>query len=373
MNIWYRLDKFVPSNGEVCYIRVTDFYSEPFLAIYSTSLQGFTSQATNIFFANAYVARWKYSSGSIPAIPLSQRMAESYAKINSIDVTSSVWITDYLPIFATIFDPGYTDSLGTGYYFTKYFNFYECNFLIILKGYFRGTASKTYSDYADSSGCRILNYYSNVAYNSVVPGTDIRSGSNVVIISSFSSFKYFNSPSGFDLFEHSSNWFLPSLYAPLFSTNSGWNNSADCTVLNTFIRNSWSYLQQNSNLLYQHIKGPSALFLNYISTGSFTSVTIKNCSFTSIQLMDAFYSSSTFSQVVIDLSLNLLPTAEIDRLMHDIYVKMSITKAGLGIKKSLTVSLNGNVGYLTGGTSNADYVNLVALFVGTGFSVTINI
>lgn len=51
----------LPSDAQVVYIRILDYYGEPFLATYNASNQEFTTNETGVVVPVYYVVRWKDS------------------------------------------------------------------------------------------------------------------------------------------------------------------------------------------------------------------------------------------------------------------------------------------------------------------------
>jgi len=60
MTKWYSFPTNIPTNGQTVWIRVTDYYSTPFQAVYNSTSQQFTSVVNSIIFPAYIVARWAH-------------------------------------------------------------------------------------------------------------------------------------------------------------------------------------------------------------------------------------------------------------------------------------------------------------------------
>jgi hypothetical protein len=58
MSNWFTFPKNVPIDGQTVWIRITEYYSQPFQAVYNSSSQVFTSVLNDINFPAYIVARW---------------------------------------------------------------------------------------------------------------------------------------------------------------------------------------------------------------------------------------------------------------------------------------------------------------------------
>jgi|WetSurMetagenome_2_1015567.scaffolds.fasta_scaffold04315_3 hypothetical protein len=370
---WYDLSEAAPGNGDTVYVRVKYYYGKPFLAVYSASTQGFTSIDTAQFYPNWSVARWAYQTTTPVATNVGVRLAASYAAIHNIDETNEYWINEYLPLFQAIFDPLYVDSNGAGYYYNTFKDEISCDFLMIFKGYVKGTTAYSYYDRMSELGCRWLNYSTAVVYNTTIPAGAWRSGNQFLIISSVSHFRYTIMPTGAVPIELSANQFLPTLATPLTSGNFGYNNTSDVTVLNSAISIAGFWAGTSAVCYAQHIKGVAVVDFNLMRYMFHRGVFARYCDFTSILLPDVFVGSTAGYVSSFYLSNNQLPTAEIDRLFADLLVKLTAMKAGYGIASNLIIDVSGNPGTLTGGVLNADYIGIVNLYAGSGYTVAITL
>lgn len=58
-NVWFKIWNVLPANQEIVWIRVLNYYGEPFLAKFSTGPEKFTSVTTSIDIPVYYIARWR--------------------------------------------------------------------------------------------------------------------------------------------------------------------------------------------------------------------------------------------------------------------------------------------------------------------------
>lgn len=56
---WFSIFESAPANGATVYVRILNYYGEPFTATYNSTTQVFTSVADGITFPAYYVARWR--------------------------------------------------------------------------------------------------------------------------------------------------------------------------------------------------------------------------------------------------------------------------------------------------------------------------
>jgi hypothetical protein len=59
MATWFKLPNEVPTDGQIVYVRVEYYYSDPFLATFSLSALTFTSVDNAIVYPAWVIARWK--------------------------------------------------------------------------------------------------------------------------------------------------------------------------------------------------------------------------------------------------------------------------------------------------------------------------
>jgi hypothetical protein len=57
--MWKTFPEDIPGNGVTVWIRVKYYYSSPFLAVYASATQEFTSVTNSIVYPAWTIARWK--------------------------------------------------------------------------------------------------------------------------------------------------------------------------------------------------------------------------------------------------------------------------------------------------------------------------
>lgn len=57
--MWKEFPEDIPGDGITVWIRIKYYYGAPFLAVYTTSTQSFTSVTNSIVYPAWAVARWK--------------------------------------------------------------------------------------------------------------------------------------------------------------------------------------------------------------------------------------------------------------------------------------------------------------------------
>lgn len=370
---WMDFSSVCPNAGSTCYIRVKYYYGSPFLAIYSASLQGFTGIDSGVFIPAYAVARWSYYSEYSPYTNIGTTLAYRYAVRHCIPTDSSFFINELLPAFNDVFSQDYTDNLDTGYYYDTYKDSTDIDFVYVFKGYIRGTGAYTPVANQNPNSFRFLDHTNTYAVFNAISATDFRSSERLLFF--FDKNRFASVASGLPLtyIEFSQNTALPVWKLPWFSDVFGYVNTFDKTFINTSTVLDCYYKSVSSYFYFVYVKGISVLYLNTFYTSTKFIYIVHDTDVESVVLPYALYASTSSTARNFSIYNSKLTTSQLDAIMAFLNVQITTAKATYGIKNNLVVNLSNNAGTLTGGTSNADYIALVALYSGTGYSVTITL
>lgn len=62
--IWFTLPSYLPFDGQICWVRIKYYYSNPFLAVWDNTLNQFTSVENSIVYPAWTIARWREYSNA---------------------------------------------------------------------------------------------------------------------------------------------------------------------------------------------------------------------------------------------------------------------------------------------------------------------